>query len=537
MPFSKIASYARSNPLPFMAYLIIFSIGIFLRISVWWNYGSLQYDEAAHSIGGIFFAQFLVGGVPNVGDYLASYPTMVGSLWFYPYGYSLLASLGYLLFGFSEFVARLPSVIFSIALIHATVCITKEVEPEEIVSLFSAFFVAVSSAIVIVGSGAMIDIPVTTMMTYSLLFWIRGSKSHNDKDFIKAGIFGGIASLMKPTGICVLIFMIIFEFLVFIFSEDRLIVSRSFWKGILSGFLIFSTWWGSAFIVNLLVDGWIGEAAIEGVKYWFNFSGVFEKYVPSWYSPPWYKIEAWAYYPNQLLSVMGLLPFILVFVGVFSRLKKVQKADVLLILFTLGFYVLQTFVSNKNPRYILPILPILHVYASVGFNSVFSSIFEGKESLNFRNLKFLRKTVAFLTVAIIIINGLLPLYSALEVKYTPGMGYGFNFSVKRILQIVINDGEGGLVILDTQDNLFNAPVITFYLASLDENELYGCYFGLSEPSKILNLTLGGKRVRYVLVRDQNSIIGGYVRDHQEFFILLGKIEDSYGYVYIYKVRG
>jgi len=532
-PFSRFLSYVRRNPLFFMAYSFIFGIGIFLRLLVWRDYGVLQYDEAAHSVGGIFFSKLFVGCLPNPADYLASYSVMVGSFWFYPYGYSLLAGLGYLFFGFSEFVARLPSVVFSVLLIHATVCIAREVEPEEKVGLFSAFFVAVSSIIVIVGSGAMVDVPVTALMTYSLLFWVRGLKSRKDGDFLKAGILGGLAGLMKPTGIFVLIFIVIFEFLVFLFSRDKFVFSKGFWKGILSGVFVFSTWWGSAFIVSFLVNGWIGEEAIKGVMYWFDFLGVFGRYVPPWYSPPWYKIEAWAYYPDQLLFAMGILPFVFVFVGVFARLRRARLADVLLILFALGFYVLQTFASNKNPRYILPILPILYVYASVGLSYASSSVTEEKSSSKF---EWIRKASALLMVVMVLAGGFLPLRSALEIRYTPGMAYGFDFPIKESLQVVMNDGEGGLVMVDAQDNLFNAPVITFYLASLDENGRYGCHFSLSEPSEILNFTFGGKSVRYVLVQDLNSNIGKYVYTHPEFFAFLGKAENSYGSIYIYKVK-
>jgi hypothetical protein len=532
-PFSRFLSYVRRNPLFFMAYSFIFGIGIFLRLIVWRDYGVLQYDEAAHSVGGIFFSKLFVGGLPNPADYLASYSVMVGSFWFYPYGYSLLAGLGYLFFGFSEFVARLPSVVFSVLLIHATVCIAREMEPEEKVGLFSAFFVAVSSIIVIVGSGAMVDVPVTALMTYSLLFWVRGLKSRKDGDFLKAGILGGLAGLMKPTGIFVLIFIVIFEFLVFLFSRDKLVFSKGFWKGILSGGFCFSTRWGSAFTVSFLVNGWIGEEAIKGVMYWFDFLGVFGRYVPPWYSPPWYKIEAWAYYPDQLLFAMGILPFVFVFVGVFARLRNARLADVLLILFALGFYVLQTFASNKNPRYILPILPILYVYASVGLSYASASVTEEKSSSKF---EWIRKASALLMVVMALAGGFLPLRSALEIRYAPGMGYGFDFPIKESLQVVMNDGEGGLVMVDVQDNLFNAPVITFYLASLDKNGRYGCHFSLSEPSEILNFTFGGKRVRYVLVQDLNSNIGKYVYTHPEFFAFLGKAENSYGSIYIYKVK-
>ncbi|MGQ9507319.1 MAG: ArnT family glycosyltransferase [Candidatus Bathycorpusculaceae bacterium] len=509
-------------------------MAFFLRFLVWRNYGSLQYDEAAHSVGGIFFSKLFVGNLQNIGGYLAGYRGMVVSFWFYPYGYSLLAGFGYLFFDPSEFTARLPSVVFSVLLIHATVCVAREVEPEEKIGLFSAFFAATSSIIVIVGTGAMVDVPLTVLMTYSLLFWVRGLKGRKGGDLLNAGILGGLAGLMKPTGIFILIFMVAFEFLMFLSSRDRLIFSKSFGKGIFGGFLVFSTWWGSALTLNFVVNGWIGEEAIQGVTYWFDFFGVFGKYVPPWYSPPWYKIEAWAYYPDQLLFTMGLLPFVFVFVGVFARLRKVRLVDVLLILFALGFYTLQTFASNKNPRYILPILPILYVYASVGLSSAFASIIGEKSS---SRLEWIRKIPALLMIVVVLIGGFLPLRSALEVKYTPGMGYGFNFPIKESLQIVVNDGEAGLIMPDAQDNLFNVPVITFYLASLDKDGQYGCHFELSEPSEILNFTFGGKRVRYLLVRDLNSNIGRYVYAHPEFFTFLGKAENSHGSIHVYKVKG
>ncbi|MEM2440435.1 MAG: glycosyltransferase family 39 protein [Candidatus Bathyarchaeia archaeon] len=535
--FSRIINFIRSNPLIFMVYFIIFGIGLFFRLFVWWNYGTLQWDEASHSIGGILFYRFFVDNMLNPLDYLARYPAMTGSFWFYPYGYALLAGISYLFFSFSEHVARLPSLIFSFLVIHASICIAREIEHEHKVSFFSAFFAAVSPIIIVVGSGAMVDVPLTVLITYSLLFWVKGLKNREDKDFLKAGILGGFAGLMKPIGIFVLIFMLVFAVLLFAFLKDQLFFSKGFWKGILSGLGCFSTWWGSAFMVNYLVNGWIGEAAIKGVMYWFDFKGIFGGYVPPWYSPPWYKIEAWGYYPHELLFTTGLLPFILVFVGFFSRLKKMKLVDVLLILFTLGFYVLQTFASNKNPRYIMPILPILYAYAGVGLNFVFMSLVEEQKPLDLVGLKWLKRIVALAIVAIAMVNAFLPLQQALAVRYTPGMPYGLNFPVKECLQIIINDGEAGLLLVEGQDNLFNLPVVTFYLASLDKNGLYGCHPVPSDPGEILNLTSGGKKVRYILIQDLDSSVGKYVHDHPEIFIFLGKVEGSHMDVYIYKVKG
>ncbi|MEM1589795.1 MAG: hypothetical protein QW175_05205, partial [Candidatus Bathyarchaeia archaeon] len=70
--FLRVIYLIRSNPLIFGAYSIILGIGTYFRLLVLWSYGVLQYDEAAHSVGGIFLYRIFVGGLPNVWDYLSS---------------------------------------------------------------------------------------------------------------------------------------------------------------------------------------------------------------------------------------------------------------------------------------------------------------------------------------------------------------------------------------------------------------------------------------------------------------------------------
>ncbi len=52
-------------------------------------------------------------------------------VWFYPFLYSSLAGLSFSVFGFGEFAARLPSLIFSILLVHATICVARELTDNE----------------------------------------------------------------------------------------------------------------------------------------------------------------------------------------------------------------------------------------------------------------------------------------------------------------------------------------------------------------------------------------------------------------------
>ena len=534
-PVEDFSNYITKNPSFFLVLLLIFVLGVSFRFYVCLRFGTLQRDEAQHSLGGIFFSRLLLNNIGNLGSYIADYPTTLGSIWFYPFGYSLLAAFEYPIFGYTEFAARLPSLIFSLLLIHATTSIAKEIEPGKRISLIAAFLVATSSIIVIVGSAAMVDIPVTTLMTYSILFWIKGVKSGSKSAFLKAGALGGIAGLMKPTGIFVLLFMIAFEILRFLISRNTAVFSKGFWKGIGCGFLIFTTWWGSAVIVNFTVNGWVGNEALKGITYWFDFTGIFEKYIPPWYSPPWYKIEAWSFYPNQLISMMGILPFIFAFVGVGARLKKLKMVDLSLILFAIGVYVLQTFASNKNPRYIIPCLPILYAYSSVGVNSAYADIM-GNDLLKATRIGTIKKCTAFALVMLVLAGGFIPMLSAVQANYIQGMLFGDTIPIRESLQIVGNDGNAGIIMPDSEENSFNVQTLTFYIASIDHDRKYGCCSPPSDPQQILSLQIGEKEAKYVLVYNSNSSISKFVQSTPEHFAFLGQVQNVYGTILVYRVQ-
>lgn len=532
-PFQSLLIFAKGHPLISLSYFLIFAVGVFLRLLVWWNYGTIQSDEGAHSVGGVFISKLLINGLRDsagfTGAFIADYPGTLGGLWFYPPGYGLLTSVAFLLLGFSDFVARVPDLIFSVLLIHATIRVAKEIEPSEKVALVSAFLTATSSIVVIVGTGAMVDIPQATLTVYSILFWIRGMKNREGNAFLKAGLLGGLAGLMKPGGISILLFMIAFQVLMFLTSKDDLIFSKRFWKGIMCGFLIFSAWWVSAIVVKFMVGGWIGETAFNGVTYWFDVFGVFGRYAPPWagqpwYAPaPWYTYEGWTYYANHLSSMMGILPFVFFFVGVSQRIKKMKRSDSLLILFFVSYYILQTFSSNKNPRYIIPCLPILFIYSSIGLANTYTNI---KERVSLR--VWAKNMIAISLVIIFGLGGLMPLLSAIKTNYTPGMGFGSSMPIQESLQIIRDDGNEGIIMPDSEDNYFNALTLTFYIASVDNDRKYGCHSPPSNVEDLLSFKIGDKGVRYILVHDLTSNVSRFVQSNPESFVLIG--ENSYDYV-------
>ena len=88
---------------------------------------------------------------------------------------------------------------------------------------------------------------------------------------------------------------------------------------------------------------------------------------------------------------------------------------------------------------------------------------------------------------------------------------------------------------DYQDNSFNAPSLTFYLASVDSTGRYGVCPQVSNPEDILSFEWGEKSVGHVLVHDLRSDIGKFVLSDTVHFVLLGEAENDWGSIYVYKV--
>lgn len=532
--------YVKKHPLILLAHVLVFIFGVSLRIFVERSSGTLQWDEATHSTGGILLSKLFLNILEGKFDlasfacsYLTDYPATIDSLWFYPFGYSFFTAVPYLLFGYNEFAAHLPSLVLSIMLIHATICLAKEIDPREKAALASAFFVASSSAIIIIGSAAMVDIPLTTFTIYSILYWIRGMKNHQSRAFLKAGLLGGLAGLMKPSGVLILPFIVIFQTLMFVKLKDRAIFSKEFWKGIVAGSLLFSTWWASALLLKVAVGDPIGEAAFERLLSWLSLFG---GYVPPWYSPPWYKYEGWIYYADSSIILMGLLPFTFLFVGIGYKLKRLNQKDLLVILFSLAIYVIFSFSSNKNPRYIVPLFPIFYVYSSVGLNSLFTTFMERLFPMTKSLLKrVVQILIAIPLIVVVLLGCLTPTLIAIGAHYIPGMGYGPYLPIREALNVVASDKDEGIIIPDSEGAYVNVNTLTFYIASIDCDRKYGCHSSPSNPQDILSCRVGEKGIKYVLVHNPSSVVGEYARANPEHFFLLGVVKNAYGVISVYKV--
>ena len=103
---ARFSGFAIGQPYLFLGYITIFLIDIILLAFVGSKYGTLQFDEGAHSAAGIFAVRLFSGRLRDPVGYFASYPLLDLGVWFYPFLYSSLAGLSFSVFGFGEFAAR-----------------------------------------------------------------------------------------------------------------------------------------------------------------------------------------------------------------------------------------------------------------------------------------------------------------------------------------------------------------------------------------------------------------------------------------------
>jgi 4-amino-4-deoxy-L-arabinose transferase-like glycosyltransferase len=465
------------------------------------------------------------------------YPIFTMGIWFYPFLYSLLSSISLSIFGFGEVAARLVSVVSTVLLIHGTILVAREITHDEKAGLISGFLVATSPLIIIVGSGVMVDVPAVALTMYSLLYWIKGIKGSPKRSFLFAGTLAGLAALMRPPALFELIFVLIFALASFLVARKRPLLTRKLLLGVMIGALVFSIYVLSAFMARFMDAGFVGGDAMKGLSYWFGGGGTLTGFIPPWYSPQWFTIGGWQYYFFELIFMMGALALLFSFVGMFARLRNRESArflDVFLLLFVAGLYVLETVTSTKNPRYALPLMPILFVYAGAGLSYLYVKI-AGKQSQNAPRKIIIKKTIGVILVLAVLIAGIPALFSAVQSKYIPGMEFGATIPYREAVQIIVKDGGTGLVMPDVQNNRFSAPALTFYVASVDNSGKYGCVPPVSSAAEIENYQWAGKTLRYILAYNPDSEISNYTKTHQNQFSLLGEAKENNETIIVYKL--
>jgi len=446
-------------------FIIILAVGIAFRLYSWQHLNSLTSDEAVHSMPGVMSARIILNGF-NFGyiqKFISNYRVAAAAAVFYPYGYPMFATISFLIFGFNELAARLPSMLFSILIIYAVYLLAKVIFKKEEVALWSAFFAAINPWFISWGGRALVDLPLAVFTVFSVYFLIIGIEQDKIKYWILSAICCGFAFLMKPPGILIspilaLIvvyhkgfralfqkkFIILFLIILFFFFSY-------FGLGILARFILPST--------GLVVPN-LGYKLYQSVSHWFGDALTYAE--PG--DPNWRTLQAWICYPELLIPQLGgLIVLILAVIGFIEMsVKENWKKTTPLALFVILIYLVFSILNNKDGRYTIAYLPFFCIFSGYGIFWI-GSLYE--------------KKFAFLIITFFIALSLISSFNMLpyeNIWHTANSGLGKTAKI-------ITQRKHGSVALNGENDMIGPNNLGFYMMLNDPKLNYFVICWLNDP--------------------------------------------------------
>lgn len=443
---------------------LIILLSFLIRIYSWSHLQSLTWDEGGHSNPGIMLARIILNGfsISYAAQFISNYTPAAASFVFYPYGYSIMSMFSFLFFGFSELAARIPSMFFSLLIIHGVYILAKKMFGTKI-GLISAFIAALNPWFIIWGGRALADLPMVCLMLYSIYFCFKAIENIGIKYWLLSGLFCGLAVLMKPPGLIVFPFLIL---IVAYYKGLKELFKKHFFVLTTTIFLISFSYFGFALLARYilpvlgLISYEYGLNIFKGVFHWFGSALEYAEMG----DPTWKTLAGWRYYLGLLpVQLGGYLTLFLGFIGGLRLIKNRNSRSKFYLIFSyiLFVYLLFTFLDNKDTRYTIPYLPFFCILASIGIKTLISAV-----SVFNRKIALITFLLILVFIGITSFNTL-PIWN---IWSTPSSG------LAEAAKVIIQLEPGLIVSLAGSDNMVNVPTITFYVAVNDSKANYSVYW-------------------------------------------------------------
>ncbi len=293
-----------------------------------------------------------------------------------------LSSLKLFLINNSYKVAYISNHIFN------TICIISIFELGKLIKdsktgLWASIFFAFSPLIIKERTDYLIDLSLTSFTVSNILFltkWYFSKKEISIYSFL-SGVTLSLIFLTKPTGIVIFIVPSIILFL-------RRFNKRISKKGFLLEFVIFF------FTFFLLILPWFSRHWITIISSTLN---AFKWGVNYQEGLDFNTLEGWLFYINNIPNIFGIFNLILIFIILLSNIKNRKNLNNLINKFKskeliwlsviiLNFYIVVSFMSTKDPRFFMPIYPVVCIYFSLIFN--YLNLFFFRNSLKITIMTF-----------------------------------------------------------------------------------------------------------------------------------------------------
>lgn len=447
--------------------ILIMVFGLILRFYFWLSFDGFTWDEGSHSLAGILLARTILNGFDYeyFKEFTNHYWASIGSLFFFPWGYTILSTLSFLFFGFSELSARLPSMIFSLISIPAIYLLASKLFDKKI-ALLSAYFMAINPYFITRGGVALVDVPMSCLIILSFYFCLIAIDKEKIKYWFLAGLFCGLSGLMKPTGFIIFPFLILlavyFKGWKYLFSKQLMIFSSVI-------FFSFISYFGVGLLALLVFPklGWIKTA--EGLIIFKSIFQWFGRIIPEKYfdffgqnlvyanygDPSWKNFYGWIYYlgliPQQLGSYAMFI--ITIFGSITLFLNKKNKQQFYIIsLFILFIYLIFTLIANKDARYTMPLIPFIIILSAVG---IYNLYYEIKNKYRLILMSIILVTLSYLSL------------NDIYQSNFNNIGHNLELSIEAMQNL-----EPGLIVPFNETNIVNVQTISFYMAINDPGLRY-----------------------------------------------------------------
>ena len=271
-------------------------------------------------------------------------------------------------------VAYLSNQIFNIICIVSIFNLSKLLKNES-TGIWAASIFTFSSLILNHRADYLIDLSLTSFSTLGFLFFTKWYLDKKKFSFYStlAGALLALIFLIRPTGIVIF-------FLPFILIILKLIKRKNSLGNNLSEIICFF----STFII--IISPWFSRnwltiitSTINAWNWGVNYQDGLE----------FNSLESWMYYFKKLPIIFGPINFS-IFTILFLiekglkrdllnfKIKSFNKLNLWFLVYIFNFYLIASFMSTKDIRFIMPILPIICIYPAIFLDSKNSKIFSIK---------------------------------------------------------------------------------------------------------------------------------------------------------------
>lgn len=415
-------------------------------------------DEGTHSLIALFFrdlfrdlAKYPTFSFSDIYDYAISYLVHYPKLsLYYP---PLLHVTTSFFFGFLEvsfFTARLVVLFFSIGTLLVMYKTIGKFFNKRLALLVTVLF-SIMPMIYYNSITMMTDIPYMFFFMTAMFFYLTALDSKRKTYFIPAAVFTALAFLTKWNAI--LILPIIF---VYVLLEKRVLVRYFIMSAVLVLLII------SPYLLIVWKAGLITLPYISSLQ-----TSATAKQDPQFTS-----VQGWIYYLSVLSKQYFSIPLLIASLGALILYSvKREKYWKLFSIWFLTYYIFFTILSNKEPRYMIPLVPTLMIPLSFFILSQKSR---------------LAISLSIISVSILLVSAWQLISSTFY--YNPD----FVSVAKETLK-----SEGNILVV-AEPSWFYSSQFIFTLASLDENEKFvyrACSLSSSSPDNLFS----NYGVKYLIV--------------------------------------